>query len=134
MRDAGWACPESLTEGFELTGLTYVDAGADVMHAEYTDGLSTVSLFSERGALDPSRLESFTADGDDDPVYVRPGLPAMAVWESDGTVYTLVSDAPAATVEAVVDTLPHEPDDEPGVGSRVGAGLDKMASFLTPLG
>lgn len=135
MRDAGWACPESLTDGFELTGLTYVDAGSDVMHAEYTDGLSTISLFSEPGTLDPTRLESFDEQVDTtDPVYVRSGLPSMVVWESDGTVYTLVSDAPASTVDAVVDTLPHVPDDEPGVGSRVGAGLDKMATFLTPLG
>jgi sigma-E factor negative regulatory protein RseB len=135
MRDAGWACPESLTEGFELTGLTQVETGAGVVHAEYTDGLSTVSLFSEPGVLDPSQLDGFAVSGDEaDPVYVRPGLPAMVVWESDDTVYTLVSDAPATTVDAVVSALPHEPDEEPGVGTRVGAGLDKMATFLTPLG
>jgi sigma-E factor negative regulatory protein RseB len=133
--DAGWGCPESLGHGFQLTGLMQVDAGADVMHAEYTDGLSSVSVFSERGTLDPSRLGGFTVDErHSEPVYVRSGLPTMVVWESDSTVYAVVSDAPQDTVTSVVAALPHDAQAEPGIGGRVGTGLDRMAGFLTPLG
>lgn len=133
--DAGWACPESLGHGFQLTGLMQVDAGADVMHAEYTDGLSSVSVFSEHGTLDPSKLGGFSLDDTQaEPVYVRAGLPTMVVWDSGATVYAIVSDAPLDTVSSVVADLPHEAQAEPGVGSRVGTGLDRMAGFLTPLG
>lgn len=135
LSDAGWACPDSLGQGFQLTGLMQVDAGADVMHAEYTDGLSSVSVFSERGTLDPSKLGGFSRLGAGaEPVYVRSGLPTVAVWESDSTVYALVSDAPADTVSSLVESLPHQVEAEPGLGGRVGTGLDRMAGFLTPLG
>jgi len=135
LSDAGWACPSSLGHGFQLTGLMQVDAGEEVMHAEYTDGLSSVSVFSERGSLDPSELAGFSVEhSHSEPVYVRSGLPAMVVWESDSTVYAVVSDAPLDTVSRVVDALPHEAQAEPGIGGRVGTGLDRMAGFLTPLG
>lgn len=133
--DAGWACPQSLGSGFQLTGLMRMDNGGDVMHAEYTDGLSSVSVFSERGTLDPSKLGGFRVvdEAAAEPVYLRAGLPTVAVWESDSTVYAVVSDAPVATVSDIVAALPHRPDPRPGIGDRVGTGLDRMAGFLTPL-
>ena len=133
--DAGWGCPTSLGHGFQLTGLVQVDAGEEVMHAEYTDGLSSVSVFSERGSLDPSKLAGFSLDqSQSEPVYVRTAMPAMVVWESDSTVYAVVSDAPLDTVTSVVAGLPHDGQAEPSIGGRVGTGLDRMAGFLTPLG
>ena len=64
-----------------------------------------------------------------------PDCPTMVVWESDSTVYAVVSDAPLDTVSSVVDGAAARGSGRAGYRwpSRV-PGLDRMAGFLTPLG
>lgn len=134
LSDKGFACPQRLPDGFRLVFLHQVDTGASVVHASYSDGLSALSVFEERGSLTPQRLVGFhrgTVDGQ--PVYLRDGLPSVAVWESAGIVYSAVTDAPAPTTSALVAAMPHVATMPPvGTGTRIGNGLAAMASALTP--
>lgn len=134
LNDKGWTCPRWLNSTFRLSSLRQLDTDAGAMHAEYTDGLSTVSVFEERGTLDTSTLAGFqvrTVDGMTQ--YVREGLPTVAVWGSDGMVYTVVTDAPEQLSGALIARFPHD-GAEPvgGFTTRLGHGLSRMASAVAP--
>lgn len=134
LNDKGWTCPEWLAGDFRLTGLHQVDADGGVMHADYTDGLSTVSVFQERGSLDSSSLAGFQSETvAERPVYVREGLPMTMVWQSGDTVVTLVTDAPEQTARQLLARFPRVDDNEPpDMVSRIGHGLSRLASAVTP--
>jgi sigma-E factor negative regulatory protein RseB len=132
LSDDGWTCPPWLPEGFALTRLDRLETGGDVMSASYTDGLSAISLFEQRGSLSPDRLPGFTLQkvrGGD--VFTSFGLPSVAVWDSGGTVYTVVTDAPQDTAIDVIASLPHAQRSS-SPGQRVATGLQRLASPLTP--
>ncbi len=135
LNDKGWACPEWLNDRFRLAFLNQVDAdGGGVMRAEYTDGLSRIAIFEERGSLNTAYLHHFqTVSVGGNLVYVKAGLPMVAVWESDGTVFTAVTDAPQQVVSHLISRLPHaEQAPAPGVTSRIGDGLSRMVSAVSP--
>lgn len=134
LNDKGWTCPLWLTEHYHLSSLRQVEGLRGVMHAEYTDGVSTISVFEERGWLDTSSLVGFRATGaDGTPIYVKAGLPMMAVWESQDTVFTAVTNAPEQLAEALIAHLPHSVEEQPaGVTTRIGTGLSRLASALVP--
>jgi sigma-E factor negative regulatory protein RseB len=131
LTDKGWACPGDLPNNFHLTLLHRLQGTHDVMHAAYSDGLSTVSVFEERGTLETDALSGYdqvTSDGSS--VWVQEGLPTVAIWQADDTVYTLVTDAPSSTTAEVVAALPHQQD--AGSGSRLGRGLVRIGSSMVP--
>jgi Putative zinc-finger len=131
LTDNGWACPPKLPSDFSLTLLHRLQGTHDVMHAAYSDGLSSVSIFEERGALDTDALAGYhQVTSDDSSVWVQEGLPTVVVWQGDDTVYTMVTDAPASKTAELVAALPHEPDE--GDGSRLGRGLTKIGSSVVP--
>jgi sigma-E factor negative regulatory protein RseB len=132
--DDGWACPPRLAEGLSLTALGRIGASGRVVEAVYSDGISSATVFEQRGALDASDLAGYSRmTVGSSAVYVRAGVPSTWIWESAGTVYTLLSDAPPAQVEAIVAGLPHDDGDDSPV-ERVGAGLRRIGDFLSPVG
>lgn len=133
MRAKGWVCPERLAGTLQL-----VDArragDRDILHLSFSDGLSSVSLFEQRGRLDKSKLTGYRASSfRGGTVYVRDGVPERRVWSSHGMVFTVVADAPAETVDRVVSGLPR-PDGERGRWTRLGRGMDRVASWFNPFG
>lgn len=134
LNDLGWTCPQWLTQRFRLSLLHQVDTDGGVMRADYTDGLSNISVFEERGSLDTSSLGDFhgvMVGGN--LVYVKAGLPMLAVWESGGTVFTVVTDAPRPMADALISRLPHRAaEGETGLASRVGHGLSRLVSAVSP--
>jgi sigma-E factor negative regulatory protein RseB len=131
LRRHGWHCPATLPGP-----LTLVDARRggeqDIVHLSYSDGIATVSVFEQRGRLDEDGMAGHhrqAADGQS--VWVRGEVPRRVVWSADGTVYTVVADAPERTVDAVVAALPHSAADDGPLG-RLGRGLDRVASWFNP--
>jgi sigma-E factor negative regulatory protein RseB len=95
----------------------------------FSDGLSVVSLFVERGVL-PAKMPGWQPDRiGGHVVYVAQHEVTMS---GRGFVYTLVSDAPPKTVDAVIAALPDNRN--PGVLGRLGRGLDRLVSVLNPFG
>jgi sigma-E factor negative regulatory protein RseB len=136
LRVKGWPLPDSLPGG-----LTLFDAWQTVMRSgpvfqlAYSDGLSGVSLFVQRGGL-PRKLAGWneiTFSGRQ--VYVRGSAWSIGdglTWSSDGHVFTVIADAPAATVSAAVGALPH--DTQQGFWRRLRHGFGRLVSWLDPFG
>jgi hypothetical protein len=133
LSDDGWTCPGEVHGNFALTDLVHVDTVGDVMRANYTDGLSTVAMFEQRGSLDPAAvadLPEISLGGET--VHVRYGLPTVAVWESGDSVYTVVTDATHDVASDVIADLPHQAPYSDGVGDRLSHGFSRLGSYLNP--
>jgi sigma-E factor negative regulatory protein RseB len=129
LEDRGWACPSRIGL-LRLVDLERVASSA-ALHISYSDGLSRVSVFEQRGVLADDAIESFRhAEMGGTRVLLHEGMPRYVVWESGGTVYTVVSDAPLSTIGAVVAAFP-EPT-ELGFWERVGGGMARLGVWVTP--
>src|SRR5579875_1660424 len=124
LRARGWPVPAALPDGLSL-----FDADEDmvstgrVLDLGYSDGLSVISLFVQRGTL-PARLSGWnkiTLDGQD--VYARQPDQRSFTWASHGFVYTVMAEAPPAAVTAAVAALPHNPP--PGFWQRLSRGFGR---------
>jgi sigma-E factor negative regulatory protein RseB len=121
LRDGGWQVPAELPGGLSLfTGArTQADTGA-VLDLGYSDGLSMVSVFEQRGKL-PATLPGWrkTKTGGH-VVFALPDQRSLT-WAGHGMVFTMVADAPSQTVDAVVRALPH--DGPTGFWKRMSRGM-----------
>ena len=96
----------------------------------YSDGLSAVSVFVQRGWLPASLHGWHQTDLGGNRLYVtNQGEPDLT-WSAGGFVYTVVAGAPAPTVAAVVNALPHQA--EPGFWERIERGLRRLLSWINP--
>lgn len=133
LRKQHWPIPSSLLGGMYLVALTHTATKAGVVvDASYSDGLSVVSVFLQRGRL-PRKMPGWqrqVVKGDQ--VYVStPGQRSVA-WAAEGFVYTVIADAPPATVSRIVAGLPH--DQHEGFWQRVGRGLKRIVTWADPFG
>jgi sigma-E factor negative regulatory protein RseB len=131
LRAAGWPLP-----GMALGGLTLISAREDgtqagpVVDLDYSDGLSVVSIFVQRGHL-PATLGGWSQIAlAGHRVYANDPDDLSFAWSARGYVYTLIAAAPPDTVGQVVAALPH--DGEPGLLGRLARGLRRLLSWLTP--
>ncbi len=133
LREDGWVLPDLLPSGLTLSGARDVRvAGAHAVHLTYSDGLFTLSMFVQRGRLDPDDLPGHTArQVGDATVYAEAGLYRHLSWEGGGLVYTVVTDAPDESVAAVVGAMPHRPHDGSMLG-RMSRGVARMGSLVDP--
>lgn len=135
LRAEGWRVPDGLPGGFRLfdARLSAPGEAEHVLHLAYSDGLSATSLFAQRGALGSTPPEGFRRDAvGGRPVLVRAGVPRRVVWSGGGAVWTLVSDAPTGVVHDAVAALPRDRAERDGLLGRLGRGLGRLASALTP--
>lgn len=131
-RGRGWPCPRVLGGLSLFDARTVPDGDVPVLHLSYSDGLSTVSVFVQPGFLDPAGVAATSAATvGGQPVRVRAGEPREVVWSSGGYVITVVADAPASTVAAVVTGLPHA-GQAAGGWSRVERGVGRVVSWFNP--
>ncbi len=131
LRARGWLVPAALPGGLALfTGAETEASTGTVLDLGYSDGLSVVSLFEQRGNL-AARLAGWrktTVDGH--AVFVAEPDQRSVTWSSRGMVYTVMADAPSQTVDAVVGVLPH--DRPPGFWKRMSRGMVRLASWANP--
>ena len=103
---APYHAPGSTGDRFRLVGR--YDEDGHTLHLFYSDGLFGISVFEQKGRLDPSGLpagaESRTVAGRDVRQYRTPGG-VVQVWESGDIVYTTVSDAPVDQLDTVLADL-----------------------------
>lgn len=132
LRADGWTCPETLPGAFVLYDARRV---GDVVHFAYSDGVMSLSIFQQSGALDHDHMSGETWDIDGAPVYVTPGPPARFTWESDGLVTTVVTDAPVDVVHALVkesSPVDQRAAADDGFFERLARGAKKVGSWLNP--
>ncbi|MBD0291973.1 MAG: hypothetical protein ICV70_00160 [Jiangellaceae bacterium] len=131
LRAGGWSCPRRLPGGFQLYEARRV---GDAFQLSYSDGVATVSVFEQRGRLDADRLAGFVArEVNGGVVYSTPGPPAQFTWSTDDRVVTVVADAPAETLDALLAELPPtKHDDDRSLLARIGNGAGRVVSWLNP--
>ncbi|MFI6833375.1 MULTISPECIES: transcriptional regulator [unclassified Kribbella] len=132
LRSEGWVCAPELPASLKLYDV-HQDTGNGSLQFSYSDGLFNISLFEQRGALDPAAVAGFGAT-DTPGVYQRYGMPSYVVWSSGGIVYTLIGDLPPDMLGQVVRAFPHDVPVKLTAIQRMGAGLAKIATWLTPMG
>lgn len=131
LRGQGWPLPGPLPGGLALIA-TREDhtATGPVVDLDYSDGLSLVSVFLQRGHLQ-SRLTGWSRMRiGGSPVYAAGAAGQTFVWSAHGFVYTLVAAAPPQTAAQVVAALPH--DGSPGLLDRMRQGMHRLLSWLVP--
>ena len=132
LRSEGWVCAPELPASLKLYDV-HQDTSNGSLQFSYSDGLFNLSLFEQRGALDPAAVAG--VDTTDVPgVYQRYGMPSYVVWSSGGIVYTLIGDLPPDMLGHVVRAFPHDVPVKLTAIQRMGAGLAKIATWLTPMG
>jgi len=125
----GWLCPDDLA-GMSLVRLR-TDSADDptVVHLAYTDGVSSVSVFEQHGAL--AHAPSGASWDDDLKAYVRGGAAKVATWQSGTTVYTVVTDGSPDLIAATVAALPHDDTPPRTTIERVRAGWSRILESVT---
>jgi sigma-E factor negative regulatory protein RseB len=131
LRARGWPVPSELPGGLSLfTGAETKAGTGTVLDLGYSDGLSVVSVFEQRGNL-PASLTGWrkTKTGGHVVFVAEPDQRALT-WSGHGMVFTMVADAPSQTVEAAIGALPH--DGPTGFWKRMSRGLVRVASWVNP--
>jgi sigma-E factor negative regulatory protein RseB len=133
LRARGWPLPATLPGHLTLfeASRTSTRTG-EVVDLSYSDGLSEVSLFLQRGQL-PRELPGWhrLAVRGQTILSSDPDQRCLA-WSARGFVYTVIAEAPPATVNQIVAVLPH--DGQVGLWQRMARGLRRLASWVNPFG
>jgi sigma-E factor negative regulatory protein RseB len=131
LRAAGWPLPGRLPGNLTLVQADQTDTpGGRVVDLAYSDGLSVISLFLQRGHLPPAMTGWSEVAVNGQQVYAADPDQRSVAWSARGFVYTLIADAPDQTVDQVVIALPHS--GKPGFFGRMDRGLRRLASWLNP--
>ena len=131
----GWPVPRTITSSsLDLFEARLHEGGSTpVLQLSYSDGLSTLSLFVQRGWLDGDPAGT-ARSLDGGTVWVEQGAPERVVWSGGEFTWTLVSDAASETVTEAVTALPHQLSviGDDGVPDRVWRGMARVGGWLNP--
>jgi negative regulator of sigma E activity len=127
----GWPVVRALPARLQMYDARWLPDG--VLQLAYSDGLSTLSLFVQRGELPPttSGVVRHVAGGT---VWQSTGEPERVVWAADGFTWTLVADVAPALVDEVLLALPHTTTQvsQDGMAPRVWRGMSRVGAWLNP--
>jgi sigma-E factor negative regulatory protein RseB len=124
----GVRVPGTLLAGLPLYAAAWSGTGTgQVTDLEYSDGLSVISLFVQRGTLAASMTGWQPLSLDGLRVYVSGH---SVTWAGRGEVYTMIADAPPQTVAEAIAAVPG--GGQPGLVGRLGRGFDRLAHLVDP--
>jgi hypothetical protein len=127
----GWPVVRALPARLQLYDARWLSDG--VMQLAYSDGLSTLSLFVQRGEMPPTTSGVVRRVGGGT-VWESIGEPERVVWAAEGMTWTLVADLAPALVDDVLLALPHTAPQvsQDGMAPRVWRGMSRVGAWLNP--
>ncbi len=133
LRHQGWPLPVELPNQMVLFAASQTgtaSASGPVIGLSYSDGLSVISLFVQRGAL-PAHMAGWRRIGlADHDAYASDSDDQTIAWSSNGYVFTVVADAPSGSVDQVISALAH--GQSPDLWTRLGRGFRRLAAWANP--
>jgi sigma-E factor negative regulatory protein RseB len=130
LRDRGWPVPSDLPGRLTLFDVRREKDGGSV-HLSYSDGLAAVSVFVQRGALDEAGMSGWQKTvRRGRTVYRRESLRRWAVSAGKGYVFTVLTDAPQSTADAVAVNMPRGGPDT--LWKRLSRGTRRLVSAANP--
>lgn len=124
----GVRLPGTLLAGLPLYAAAWSGTGVgQVTDLEYSDGLSVISLFVQRGTLAASMAGWRPLSLAGYRVYASGH---SVTWAGHGEVYTMIADASPQTVVEALAMLPGGA--QPGLVDRLGRGFDRLARLVDP--
>ncbi|WP_374999999.1 anti-sigma factor family protein [Aeromicrobium sp. CTD01-1L150] len=133
LSEQGWPCHPELAAGDlqRVDGRWHGENG-DTVSLTYTDGRERLRLYEKAGTLDDDALHGFALRTmGERRVWIREGDPTVATWDADGIVFIAVTDVDEQRLAAAVSELP-EPREPRDAAARMGDGLDRMTSWVSP--
>jgi sigma-E factor negative regulatory protein RseB len=129
LREQGWPAPGGLPGGLRLLA---AHRTPQVVDLDYSDGLSMVSVFVQRGELRVALpgWREISVSGQE--VYSSDPDQRSLSWSAHGFVYTVIAAAPPTVVSSVVAAMPHDPPR--GFWGRIAHGLKRLGSWANPFG
>jgi sigma-E factor negative regulatory protein RseB len=125
----GWPLPGPLPGNLVLLGAREdTTRSGPVVDLDYSDGLSLVSIFLQRGHL-RSRMTGLARLSLGGGVYADAAGGQCLIWSAQGFVYTVVAAAPPHTVAQVIAALPHGGR---GLLARMRQGLHRLLAWISP--
>ena len=127
----GWPCHARLGGGLERVSGNYRN-GQETVALVYSDGVDTLNLYEQHGALDPAAVEEFDRRVlAERHVWVRDGRPRVVTWHADGVVYTVVTELGDDRLGLAIADLPRG-SAQPDPVERIGDGLSRMTTWISP--
>ena len=128
LHESGWPSQKRLGPGFiRVDG--HLHENREVVAQVYVGHGESVLLFEQVGTLDDAAMGSFERHLIGDRiVWVREGERRLVTWDSDGMIYTVVSDLPDHHLGQLLEDLPAPPK-EPTALDRVRSGVVRMSSW-----
>jgi sigma-E factor negative regulatory protein RseB len=117
---SGFTAPSTAGDGFHLVARYQQAPG--VVQLFYSDGLFNVSVFEQRGDLDWGALPSGGTDGSVSDQQTRSDETAagpVLFWNTGGSVFTCISDAPADAVTGIVSTFANASDNSDAIHDAI---------------
>ncbi|MGJ9411105.1 anti-sigma factor family protein [Aeromicrobium sp. CF4.19] len=128
----GWPCHQTLAGDLERVDGRWHGEDASTVSLTYTDGRHRLRLYERTGSLDERALQGFGLRTiGERQLWVDEGEPTVLAWDADGMVFIAVTDLGEERLAEVLAELP-EPRQPRDAAARVGEGLDRMASWVSP--
>jgi sigma-E factor negative regulatory protein RseB len=129
LRGSGWPLPGPLPGHLTLLGAREsMTSAGPVIDLDYSDGLSAVSIFMQRGHLPPHLTGWAEVKLRGREIYADHADGRSLAWSARGFVYTVIAGAPQQTVGQVITALPH--DSPPGIVDRIRQGVHRLTAWL----
>lgn len=132
LRQHGWSSPAELPDGYRVTALRVDVDGSEGVELDLTGPAGTIVVTEQQGRLDEAAVAQapVVQVGERD-VRLLSTAPWHAVWQSGGTVVSVVAQRPSPDAEELVQAYPHQGYDD-GVLARLARGWVVVAGSWGP--
>ncbi len=130
--ERGWSVPSHLPDGYTVSAVRQDVDGSSGLEVDLTGPEGTVVVTEQHGRLDPAAVDDApVATVGDREVHLLSDAPWHAVWQSGGTVVSVVAQTRTPAVEELVTAYPHREYDD-RVAARLARGWSVIAGAWGP--